>query len=153
MNYELTVIIPLLTETETQDFLEKIKNLIQNSEGKIIDCRLLSKGRLAYPIKKVNQGQHYVFEFNIEKEKIKELEKNLKLLSGLLRFIIIRRRGKKEIISEKSKSTTSPLRGWTVKQEEKGGETQAETQKEPSPAKPTLEELDKKLSEILKDEV
>lgn len=59
--YETVLILsPHLDQPQIEARIDKVKNFIIEKEGEIIEVKLLSNQKLAYPIKKQEEG-HYVF--------------------------------------------------------------------------------------------
>lgn len=145
IDYELTVILPLQTEVEQKEMLNRIEETLKGLGGELSGSQLLVRGRLPYPIKNTKQGQHCLISFRSEANKIGEMNSGLKLLKGIVRFVISQKeKMPKPVIREVEKPAA--VRGWTErKNEEESVKPQAE-----EGGKTTLEDLDKKLDEILK---
>lgn len=126
--YELTYLLdPDLTEKEQREQREAILNLITKNGGILNEINLPKKVKLYFPIKKKREGFLADLTFFIEKEKLPEIEKRLKREKGVMRFLILRKKGERPAV---------------------------EIQKfEPKKEKVSLEEIDKKLKEILKEEL
>lgn len=89
-NYELMVIIhPDLDEEATNQALEKIKDWIVKSGGKIEKIDNWGKRRLAYEIQKQNEGVYFLHYVSMPASAIAELEKNLRILEPVMRFMIV----------------------------------------------------------------
>lgn len=138
--YELTYIInPLLEKIDTDAMTEKISGFIGGLGGEIKKEALSEKKKLAYPIKKQLYGYYVSVKFSLEKEKIEELEKQLKLGNDILRFLIVTQ---KEISARHLKTKIAK-----PKKIAPAGTIKAE----PKVEKVQIEELDKKLEELLKE--
>lgn len=147
-DYELTVILPLQTEAEQKEMLNKIEETLKGLGAELSGSQLLARGRLPYPIKNTKQGQHCLIGFKSETNKIGEINSSLRLLNGIVRFDISQKeKAPKPVVREIEKPVVA--RGWTErKTEEEVVKPQAEAEE-----KPTLADLDKKLDEILKSEI
>lgn len=121
----------------------KINETVKKYGGEITSTDNLGSKKLAYPIADAQVGNYLVIEFNSEAEKIKELEGELKLTPEVLRFSITLKKLKtqEEIEAEK-------IRKEKMVQKHKSEEVKVE----PAP-KVSLEELDKKLGEILEGDI
>jgi len=107
--YELTIVVSSkVNEKEKTTFLEKIKNLIEKSKGKIDSFKEWGKRTLAYPIKKEKEGVYFFWEIKIDEAKIQDLDRALKLNEAVLRYLIIKKEEKKQ--STKSKRQESVKR-------------------------------------------
>jgi ribosomal protein S6 len=88
-------------------------------------------------------------EFNLAKNNLKKLNEALRLINEVLRFLIIKKKIKteKEVIKEKELQTKLAKK----KEEaiEKIKSAKEETKEEPGQDKVSLEDLDKKLDELL----
>jgi small subunit ribosomal protein S6 len=89
-NYELMVIIhPDLDEEATNQALEKIKDWITKSDGKIEKVDNWGKRRLAYEIQKQNEGVYFLHFVSMPSTAVADLENNLRILEPVMRFLII----------------------------------------------------------------
>jgi small subunit ribosomal protein S6 len=97
-SYELTYLIsPDLSEEELKIFLEKINSFLEEEGGKSEDLKLPIKKRLAYPIKKKNEGYFGTLNFYLLPEKLETFEKKLKKEPKILRYLLLRERLPKKI--------------------------------------------------------
>lgn len=121
----------------------RINEVVKKHGGEITLTDNLGSKRLAYQIADAQVGNYLVVEFNGEVEKIKELGNELKLTPEVLRFSITLKKLKtqEEIEAEKNRKEK-------MDQKQKAEETKTE----PAP-KVSLEELDKKLGEILEGDI
>lgn len=123
---------------------KKINETVKKHGGEITSADNLGSKKLAYPIGDAQVGNYLVIEFNGEAEKIKDFESELKLTPEVLRFSIALKKLKtqEEIEAEKVRKEKMAARA------EKAEETKTEP-----PPKVSLEELDKKLGEILEGDI
>ena len=129
-HYELTYLItPELPEEETRAFQEKIIASLQEEGAILTEAGIISKKRLAYPIQKKIQVYLAVLTFQLNAEKMVNLEKKLKAEGQILRYIIITKVPHREKVFRIKKALPPPK------------EKKAE-----------LKEIEKKLEEILSDE-
>lgn len=154
--YELTFIIDAnIPETEHQSISNNIKKDIEKKQGKIISEDSIGRKKLSYPIKKVNRGVFISLEFDIDSSKIKNIDRELKLNKNILRFIIINRPKNIEkpreakIKQESTLKKDSIIKRAPKEVKEKIAEKTPKEVKE----KTDINELDKKLDEILNDEL
>lgn len=140
--YELTYIInPNLSEQDVAAQTDKVRSFINEMAGEIKTEKLWEKRRLAYPIKKQGFGYYVTTEFNIEPQNIIELDKKIKLEQNILRHLLIT----KEEIKEPHRRIMLPKPA----REKIGIGPRPETA--PPEEKVKIEELDKKLEEILEE--
>lgn len=121
-----------------------INEMVKKHGGEITSTDNLGPKKFAFPIANVQAGNYLVIEFNGEPEKIKELEGELKLTPEVLRYEVIIKKMKtqEEIEVEKSRREKMAERAKVAE----------EVRAEPAP-KVSLEELDKKLGEILEGDI
>lgn len=149
-HYEILYILaPDLSEEPHAKIVALVEDHIKNEGGKIAKAEILGKKKLAYAIKKASLGSYCLFEFDLEPAKLYSLEQKLRLMTEILRFLITVKDPTKE-------------RPKTVILKPKAVEAPAPRifKKEPTKEKPreklqkvSIEELDKKLDEILQDDV
>ena len=89
-HYEETVIIDGSLENEEVDTeVKKIEDLIQAQGGKILDINRWGRKKLAYPIRKKEQGFYIVITFEADGSSIAGLERELELNESILRYLSI----------------------------------------------------------------
>ncbi len=90
--YELMLILsPNLSEAETQDELNSVKQLISELGGEIFSEDIWGIRELAYSIKQCDKGYYAVYYINFEvNEKVKELERALTIQNTVLRSLILK---------------------------------------------------------------
>ena len=87
--YELLYIVPSpLTEKDLPIVSEKVKIFVEKLGGKILKEENLGNKKLAYQIKQNFRGFYVLVNFEMETEKIKELNNKLKLMPEILRHMI-----------------------------------------------------------------
>jgi len=88
--YESVVIInPNLEAESIKALVEKISNLI-NSNGTVNSVEELGKRKLAYEIKKLNEGYYVVVKFEAKPELITELERVYRITDEVMKFIVVK---------------------------------------------------------------
>lgn len=89
--YETTFILhPERTEEELEALLERIKNIITQRGGEVVEEDRWGVKRLAYEIKDLWTGFYTVLRFNGDSAIKEELERNFRIMEDLLRYIIVR---------------------------------------------------------------
>ncbi len=145
--YEFLGIIPgTLAENEVPAVIKKITDFFIAQDGEISYQDNFGRKRMAYPVKHLRYGYYFLLELILAPEKLVSTEKKLRLEENLLRFLIIKTKPKsrEEREKEKTRMQTPPDKD---KREKKEYNKIENTQN-----KISLEELDKKLDEILADE-
>lgn len=145
--YELTFILsPNLGEEEISSFEQEVEKNIENLEGTLKKKGKLEKRSLSYPIKKFQSGYHLMVNFLFSPEKLEKLYSALKHKKEILRYIIT-------VVPEES-SFVKDIKGKKPKKMPKAEKIEKLKEEKPSPKKASksktkLEEIDKKLKEIL----
>lgn len=153
-HYELLYILSAnFTADEIKPMIEKISNLIKTHEGKITLESDLGKQKLAYPIQLASHGYYQLFEFDLPTQALAEINKQLKLMPEVVRFLIVTKKIKtaQEISDEKELQTKLAKKKEEAIEKIKSDkeETKEKPAKKEIKQKMSLEDLDKKLEEIL----
>lgn len=91
VTYESTVICsPELPAEKIDELVEKIKKIVEDSQGKILITQQLGKKRLAYPIKKYREGSYVYFELTGEGSTIANLEGFFKVNDTIIRSLTVK---------------------------------------------------------------
>lgn len=171
MHYELLYIVPIkFTEEELKNVTGNVSGLIEKAGGKITKDENLGKKKLAYPIKGCRHGYYILSEMDMETSGLKQLNRDLGLAQEIIRYQIVKKsenvkppRKPREIPEERVGKQETPFEKDAVGKEdipeakkgdtimENAGRAEIEKEKEESKGKEKLsmEELDKKLDEIL----
>ncbi len=89
--YEMMVILdPEVDERTVQPSLDKYLTVITDDKGTVDKLDIWGRRRLAYPIKKKNDGIYAVINFTSESVTAKELERQLGLNETILRTKLLR---------------------------------------------------------------
>lgn len=93
-DYEVIFILhPATPEEELSNLVEKIKQYVSAGGGAVTSINSSApwgKRKLAYPIRKVNEGYYSLMNVSIAPSGLPELERNLKLMESLMRYSIVR---------------------------------------------------------------
>ena len=88
--YESVVIInPNLEAEAIKALISNISDLI-NSNGTVSSVEELGKRKLAYEIKKLNEGYYVVLKFEAKPELITELERVYRITDEVIKFIVVK---------------------------------------------------------------
>lgn len=88
-NYELLFILPgTLAESELPALVEKTKSTVEQNGAKELAVFDMGKSRLAYPIKHIRYGYFYVAHFSAEAKEVVAIQAKLRLMTELLRAVI-----------------------------------------------------------------
>lgn len=90
--YEATFIFkPDLEENTHKALLERVKNIVTDNNGEIVEIDDWGSRKLAYEIKDYRTGYYYMMTFSGEADLLDELERNFKIIDGVLRYLIIKK--------------------------------------------------------------
>jgi small subunit ribosomal protein S6 len=155
--YQLTYLLsPLLEQKKLEEISQKIKKWIIEKGGSFSEKENLSTGfkkNLAYPLKKYRQAFYFNLNFLLASQLINQLSEQLNLEKDILRHFIITKQKIKskpiqEAIDHKIVDRIEPLVAKEIPLSKKS--TQEKTPPEKK-EKVKIEELDKKLEEILNE--
>jgi len=152
--YELLFIVPAkFTETELSGEADKIKAVVTAAGASVAESHDLGRRKLAYPIKNVRNGNYFLFFIESEQAAIAKLNEMLRLSTDILRHLITVRDPKitkipsfaEEEMRRERQEAAPPVRP------QQPPPQQAPLM--PAKEKLSMEELDKKLDEILTDDI
>ena len=91
-NYETIFIVrPNLEQEAITAAIEKIKGVITNNGGEIVEVEDWGKKKLAYPIAKQTEGYYTLINFKSDADLPKELTRVYKITDSIIRNIIVSR--------------------------------------------------------------
>ncbi len=177
--FECVGLIPgTLAENEVQPVLDEITGFFNEVEADVVRNELIGRRKMAYPINNMRHAYYFLVGFNIDGKKINDIEKKLKLSSNVMRFLITknkpktqdqiqkenerlaRQTGEKQEFGDKDKEETQDKIQEQEKttvvdniSEEKSTEIKEENKSKEKNEPVDLEQLDKKLDEILDEEI
>jgi small subunit ribosomal protein S6 len=89
-NYELTFIThPELDKDALSEIIERVQGWVGQGGGKVTKVDMWGKRPLAYPIRKQKEGLYTYMEMEIPTQLASELERNLRFIESVMRFLII----------------------------------------------------------------
>ncbi len=87
--YETLVVLRTDLGDEATKLLARFEAVIANEGGSIDEKRDWGVRDLAYPIGKQKQGHYHLLEYQASPTTVKELERNLRIVEGVLRFVSV----------------------------------------------------------------
>ena len=88
-DYEVVFIAhPDLDETALNGVIEKVKGWIVDAGGSIVKIDQWGRRRMAYSIRKQREGQYVLVQAQFAPKFSAELERNLRFLEPVMRFMI-----------------------------------------------------------------
>ena len=89
--YESVIIInPSIEEQSIKDLIKKFSDLINNN-GKVESVEERGTQKLAYPIKKKEEGYYVIINFEAKPDSIDVLERNYRIEDNVMKFIVVRK--------------------------------------------------------------
>lgn len=157
MKYELSFIIsPAIAETDHSAVNQEVLDYLKGIEAKITRAPyFMGRRKLAYPIAKQKHGFYVCLEFETEEAStLKEVDTKLKHNNSLLRYLIIKLENQSESVAvdfskmeekDRAKTKTDPVRKVKI------SSAKPIAKKIEAKEKIRLEDIDKKLDEILEE--
>ena len=89
--YEVAVVVTAqITDEERAAVLEQVNAYIARRGGNVTEVEDWGKRRLAYEIAKQSEGYYYFVKVDAEPTMSVELEKDLRIMENVLRYLIVR---------------------------------------------------------------
>jgi small subunit ribosomal protein S6 len=90
-NYELMFIAaPELAEDDLDAVLQRVQRYLESAEAQVASFKSWGLRRLAYSIKGQREGRYYLVQFTASPEVVNDLDRNLRLVEGVLRHLVTR---------------------------------------------------------------
>jgi small subunit ribosomal protein S6 len=154
-HYELLYIIPLAMGEENIDTNKaKVDGMLKQAGAQITAEEIMGKKKLSYPIGQIRYGHYILTEFDLDPAKLTDLEREFRLSSDILRFQILAKKIKSPEQLAQEKALQEKLRQRARDEEYKPKMTETRlplVEEKPEPTR--LDDLDKKLEEILENEI
>lgn len=91
-DYEVTIVIrPELEDEVRTQIVQRVQALLTAGQGEANAPVVHHWGqrRLAYPIKKFNEGYYVLFEAKLEPGQVNDVERNIRYMEPVLRHLIV----------------------------------------------------------------
>lgn len=88
--YETLFVVHPEKGPRMKEFVEKFKKVIESKEGTVAQVDEWGARDLAYRIEKQGRGFYTLLRYNTTGAGVEELERNLKLTDGILRYLTVR---------------------------------------------------------------
>ena len=90
--YELTVVLNVkLEDEERAAAIEKVKGYITRFGGTVTNVDEWGKKRLAYEIQKMSEAFYYFIQFDAASTVPAEVERDVRIMDNVLRFLVVRK--------------------------------------------------------------
>lgn len=95
--YELALVVNAkITDEERAKVVEKAKGYITRFGGEIGEVEEWGKRKLAYLIQKMDEAYYYFIPFTAGSDCPNDLEKEMRIMDNVLRYLIVRKDGEDE---------------------------------------------------------
>ena len=89
--YEVTLVVrPDIDEAAFTGVVDPVKGWITAAGGAVTQANIWGRRRLAYPIKKLTEGQYVLLLADLPTQALAGLERELRLSEEVLRFLLVR---------------------------------------------------------------
>jgi small subunit ribosomal protein S6 len=88
--YETLFVVHPERGTRIKEFVERFKKVIEGQNGTLAQVDEWGMRDLAYRIDKQSKGHYVLLRYNATGRAVEELERNLKLTDGILRYLTVR---------------------------------------------------------------
>ncbi|MDP2789892.1 MAG: 30S ribosomal protein S6 [bacterium] len=162
LHYELLGLVGAEHSPEAaQAILTQVRDEIAKAGGEVLTTNVIGKRKLAYEVKKERFGTYFELDFNLDGNAMLALDRELKLRNDVIRFLIIKSKLKtaKELEEEvriqgkiqARKSREEAAVRQVHETEQRTAEATSPKRKDETPL--TLEDIDKKIDEILDEDI
>ncbi|MFA6603873.1 MAG: 30S ribosomal protein S6 [Patescibacteria group bacterium] len=152
--YELLFIIPAkYTEEELKQLSDKVAGIVTSAGGTIKETHDLGRRKLAYPIKNARNGNYVLFFYEAEPAVTIKLNELLRMSTDILRHLIIVRDPHITKIPSLIEEEPRHERYEGRPQGQVASQPATIQQQQPAKDKMSIAELDKKLEQILTDDI
>ena len=108
-NYDLNVILdPNLNETQLKLEKDAIGAQIERVEGSVQEVDDWGNKRLAYPIRKLNEGYYLIYKLSLSETAPRQLTTNLRLRDNIMRVLVTRDRPEQRTRKEAPRPEARP---------------------------------------------
>jgi small subunit ribosomal protein S6 len=89
--YELIYVVqPEATDEDRSKITDRVREIIDRLEGKVVLEEDWGKRKLAYEIRKFNKGFYHYFVFGAYPGTTQEIERNLRMLDNCVRYLTVK---------------------------------------------------------------
>lgn len=104
------VLSPTLSEEETAQFVQQMSEVIAQKKGRMVKQDIWGKRRLAFPIKRFQEGVYVFFTYEGAGDISTELERRFKQTDSVIRFMTVLRDPRDLIGRKRKKRAGEPVR-------------------------------------------
>lgn len=144
--YELLYIVHPDLEASIDKITEGVKASIETRNGKVSYEENWGKRKLAYPVKKSDVGIYVLIYFEMPKESLGKVERDLRLTEEIMRYMLLATEDKVKAEKKQEKTPKKEESKPKAKKEEKPEPKSEENEEE------RMKQIDEKLDAILGEE-
>jgi small subunit ribosomal protein S6 len=85
------VLSPAMSEEETTQFIQQMAAIVAQKKGRMVKQDIWGKRRLAYTIKKFNEGVYVFFTYEGPGDISTEMERRFKQSDAVIRFLTVKK--------------------------------------------------------------
>ncbi len=101
--YDLNVILdPNLSEAQLQTEKDAVDAQIARNEGELVKLDEWGSQRLAYPIRKLNEGYYLIYRLKLSLDKPKVIESALRQRDNVMRVLVVKDRPEWRTLKKKA---------------------------------------------------
>ena len=90
--YELVMVVsPEVEDNAVTGTIERVTKFVQSHGGEVLQSDHWGRRRLAYKIKRYNEGNYVRAQLRMPPERTGELESNLRIAEDILRHLLVRK--------------------------------------------------------------
>src|ERR671939_504235 len=105
------IVKPELDDEAVQQEIDKVGHMIQNNGGEVGKVTPWGKRRLAYAVGPYHEGHYVVTEFNLPQDKVREVDRLLKISDTVFRHLLVRQDGIKDAAKSPNPATAAAATG------------------------------------------
>jgi small subunit ribosomal protein S6 len=83
------ILSPALSEEETTQFIQQMAEIVAQKKGRMVKQDIWGKRRLAYPIKRFQEGVYVFFTYDGPGDVSTEIERRFKQTDAVIRFMTV----------------------------------------------------------------
>jgi small subunit ribosomal protein S6 len=118
--YETLMVIHPERGPRAKEFIERFQKVIEGHSGAAVRVEEWGLRDLAYRIEKQSKGYYALFQYQGTGQTVLELERNLKLTDGILRYLTVR--------ADETPETASPARAASTDETPQAEEERAKSE-------------------------
>lgn len=89
--YELCVLYPYpLPQKEEQEVLKAVEHIFEDAQAKLVSKDSWGRRGLAYAIKGSTEGCYVIYHYEVDPEKIREIDEAIRITPNVLRHLLIK---------------------------------------------------------------